>query len=64
MFYVLSGLVVVIVTTLLFWRCLPRNGECHRLAKTAWAPYLSFLFVGGFAFGLAIVIAGIAEMFA
>jgi hypothetical protein len=61
---VLSGFALVLVTALLFWKVLPRNGQRHYLATTVWAPYLSIGLTGGLAFGIAMMVAGVAKLIA
>jgi hypothetical protein len=48
----LIGLGILVVTLLLFWRTLPRNGKPHALVGTEWEPYFVILFVGGAALGI------------
>ena len=64
MIEVMTGLALVLVSALLFWRLLPRNGECHRLVQTMWAPYISIGFTAGFAFGIAMMVSGVVQLFA
>jgi hypothetical protein len=63
MIFMVVGLALLLGTAALFWRFLPRNGECHWLVRTVWAPYLSIGFTCGFAFGIAIMVSGIVELF-
>lgn len=44
----LIGGVIFLLTALMFWRILPRNGKVHPLVGTRWEPYVALLFVGGF----------------
>jgi hypothetical protein len=63
MVYILIGIALLVGTAALFWRFLPRNGECHWLARSAWAPYLGIAFTSGFAFGIAVTVTGIVQLF-
>lgn len=36
----LAGVVVLLITGALFWRCLPRNGKTYRFADTGYEPYI------------------------
>ena len=62
MIYALSGFAVVVITALLLWRCLPRSGVPSPIAKSLWAPYVSIVLEGGFAFGAAMVVAGVMDL--
>ena len=64
MVHIITGLALVLVSALLFWRLLPRNGECHRLLRTIWAPYISIGFTAGFAVGIAMMVSGVVQLFA
>jgi hypothetical protein len=61
---VITGLTLVLVSALLCWKVLPRNGVCHPLVRTIWAPYVSIGFTAGFGFGIAMMVAGVAQLFA
>ena len=61
---VLTGLALLLVTALLFWKVLPRNGQRHYLATTVWAPFLSIGLTSGLAFGIAMTVAGVVKLFA
>jgi hypothetical protein len=62
--YVLAGLLTLVVTAVLFWKCLPRDGQSHWLVRTIWAPYVSIAFTCGFAFGFAMTVTGVVRLFA
>lgn len=49
---VLIGGGIFVLTALLFWRILPRNGKVHPLVGTRWEPYVALLIVGGGGLGL------------
>ena len=52
------------LTTLLFWRILPRNGKVHPLVGTRWEPYIALLFVGGFGAGVGMIMVWAISNFA
>jgi len=54
-----AGIVVLLVTVVLFWRALPRGGRVHRFVGTAWEPYVGVAFTSGVALGLSMVLAGV-----
>jgi hypothetical protein len=55
---------LLIVTTLLLWRTLPRDGKTHYLVGTPAEPYFVILFVLGFIFGSGMIAIGIFEYLA
>jgi hypothetical protein len=40
----LLGATVMIVTVLVFWKCLPRGGKMHRFVGTEWGALLASRF--------------------
>jgi hypothetical protein len=58
----LSGLTSLVVTAVLFWRCLPRNGRTHPVIGTRWEPYLGVLVTSGISFGLTLMMLGLTEI--
>ena len=50
------GLGILVITLLLFWRVLPRNGKVHFLVGTQWEPYFAILFLLGGGFGLGLMV--------
>jgi hypothetical protein len=57
-----SGIVVVVVTAIVFWSFLPRGGERHRFVETEFEPYIGVAFTSGVALGLTLVLAGVLNL--
>jgi len=57
----LAGLVVLVITIIVFWRCLPRDGKMHRLVGTEWEPYVGVAFCSAFALGFTMMLAGFLD---
>lgn len=49
------GLVILLVTAVLFWTALPKAGKTHVLVGTRWEPYFVILFVMGASLGFGLV---------
>jgi hypothetical protein len=62
MITLVSGLVVLIVTAVVFWLCLPRNGKTHRFVDTEWEPYVGVAFCSAIALGFTMVLSGAIDM--
>ena len=60
---VLVGLVILIATAALLWTFMPRKGEPHRIAGTAWDTYIGVAITGGIGVGSAMLIAGAVQLF-
>ncbi len=61
MFYLLAGAVVIAVTAISFWICLPRNGVSHRFVGTEFEPYVAVAFCVGIALGFTMLLSGVIE---
>lgn len=53
-----AGIGVLILTAVIFWRALPRDGKKYRFADTAWEPYVGVAITAGMALGLALTLSG------
>lgn len=60
----LIGGFIFLLTALMFWRILPRNGKVHPLVGTRWEPSLAILFVGGFGAGFGMLVVWAVSNFA
>jgi hypothetical protein len=56
MHILISGIVVLGITSGIFWYCLPRNGQCHRFCDTEYEPYIGVAFTSGIALGFTMVL--------
>jgi hypothetical protein len=64
MILLLLGVAVTIITGIVFWRCLPRDGKTHRFVGTEWEPYIGVAFCAGFALGFTMMLSGVLNMLA
>jgi len=55
----ISGAVVLVITSVIFWYCLPRGGQMHRFVGTEWEPYIGVAFCSAVALGFTMLLAGI-----
>jgi hypothetical protein len=55
----ISGLVVLILTGITFWYCLPRDGKTHRFVDTEWEPYVGVAFCAAVALALTMALSGV-----
>ena len=62
-FGVLGGSVVMLVTSGLFWFCLPRGGKTHRFVDTELEPYIGVAFCAGFALAFTMILSGALDYF-
>jgi len=62
MIVLVCGIVVFVLSVMLFWKLLPTDGRVHRLIGTEYEPYLAVSVVFGAAVGLTLGLAGIVEM--
>jgi len=54
----ISGVVVFVLTAIVFWHCLPRDGKLHRFVDTEWEPYVGVAFCSAVALGLTMMLSG------
>ena len=57
-----AGILFFIITGVVFWRCLPRDGKTHRFVDTEWEPYVGVAFCSGFALAFTMMLSGILEL--
>ena len=53
-----AGIGVFIVTAIVFWYCLPRDGKTHRFVGTEFEPYVGVAFCSAIALSLTMLISG------
>lgn len=58
MLLLISGALVFVVTAVVFWTCLPRNGVTHRLVGTPWEPYVGVAFCSAIALSFTMMLSG------
>jgi hypothetical protein len=59
MIFLACGLVVLAITAVVFWRCLPRDGKLHRFADTEWESYVGVAFCSAIALSFTMVLSGV-----
>ena len=52
------GIVILAVTAVVFWYCLPRGGKLHRFVDTEFEPYVGVAFCSAVALGLTMILSG------
>ena len=59
MFLLLGGIAVFVVTAIVFWSFLPRDGKLHRFANTEWEPYIGVAFTSAVALSLTMMLSAV-----
>jgi len=54
----IGGVIVFVMTAIVFWFCLPRDGKLHRFVDTEWEPYVGVAFCSAVALGLTMMLSG------
>ncbi len=62
MISLIAGVAVLVVTAVVFWLCLPRNGVPHRLVGTAWEPYVAVAFCTAIALSCSLMLSGAIDL--
>jgi hypothetical protein len=62
MVLLLSGVVVFVLTAIVFWYCLPRDGKLHRFVDTEWEPYVGVAFCSAVALGFTMMLSGVLNL--
>jgi hypothetical protein len=62
MLLLISGLVVLAITAVLFWNFMPRDGKLHRFADTEWESYVGVAFCSAIALSFTMALSGIINM--
>jgi hypothetical protein len=57
-----AGVVVLLITGALLWRCLPRDGKIYRFADTEWEPYIGVAFCSGVALGITMILSSVLNL--
>ena len=58
----IGGVIVFILTAIVFWYCLPRDGKLHRFVDTEWEPYVGVAFCSAVALGLTLMLSGVLNI--
>ena len=62
MLLMLAGIVVLILTVIVFIAMLPRGGKTHRFVGTAWEQYVGVAFCAAVALSLTMILSGVISM--
>ena len=54
----IGGVIVFVLTAIVFWYCLPRDGKLHRFVDTEWEPYVGVAFCSAVALGFTMMLSG------
>jgi len=58
----IGGVIVFVLTAIVFWYCLPRDGKLHRFVDTEWEPYVGVAFCSAVALGLTMMLSGVLSL--
>ena len=58
-----AGAVVLLITGVLIWYCLPRDGKTYRFADTEWEPYIGVAFCSGIALGITMILSSVINIY-
>jgi len=58
----IGGVIVFVLTAIVFWYCLPRDGKLHRFVDTEWEPYVGVAFCSAVALGLTMMLSGVFNL--
>ncbi len=62
MLSVTVGAVVLVLTVIFFWYCLPRGGKHHRFVGTEAEPYVGVAFCAAIALGCTLLLSGVINL--
>ncbi len=62
MLLTVGGIVVLVVTVVVFIAMLPRGGKTHRFVDTEWEPYVGVAFCSATALGVTMMLSGVLNM--
>lgn len=57
------GLIVFVLTVIVFRYCLPRDGKMHRYVGTELEPYVGVAFCSAFALAFTMILSGAISVF-
>jgi hypothetical protein len=62
MLLLIAGIVVFVITAVVFAMLLPRGGKTHRWADTEWEPYVSVAICSGVALSFTMTLSGLLHL--
>ena len=57
-----GGFIIFILTSIVFWYCLPRDGKTHRFVGTELEPYVSVAFCSAIALGFTMILSAVLDL--
>jgi hypothetical protein len=57
-----TGAVVFVLTAIVFWYCLPRDGKTHRFVGTELEPYIGVAFCSAIALSFTLLLSGVIDV--
>lgn len=57
-----AGAAILVVTALVFWSLMPREGKLHRFANTEWEPYIGVAFTAAVALSLTMMLSAVLDL--
>jgi len=58
----ISGVIILVLTAIMFWYCLPRGSETYRFADTEWEPYVGVAFCSAVALSCTMMLSGVLNL--
>jgi len=58
----IGGVIVFVLSAIVFWYRLPRDGKLHRFVDTEWEPYVGVAFCSAVALGLTLMLSGVLNL--
>jgi hypothetical protein len=58
----IGGVIILVLTAIMFWYCLPRDGKRHRLVETEWEPYVGVAFCSAVALSFTMMLSGVFNL--
>jgi hypothetical protein len=62
MIQLMSGTAVFVLTGIVFWYCLPRDGKPHRFVATEFEPYVGVAFCSAIALSFTLMLSGVIDV--
>ena len=62
MVQLISGVAVFVLTAIVFWYCLPRDGKLHRFVGTEFEPYVGVAFCSAVALSFTLMLSGVIDV--
>jgi hypothetical protein len=62
MVQLISGVAVFVLTAIVFWYCLPRDGKRHRFVGTEFEPYVGVAFCSAIALSFTLMLSGVIDV--